>query len=220
MNHEKIGNFSIIEIVDCRIFFIKQKVIFLKMKIYSMYLYQKNSPDSAELKDKAQDFSNLNFMYRKNAIEIADFAALNLATSPNTEARVSAEEKNFLFHILRNTNGAVAIIVADKDYPSRAAFSILREIMDEYINNGMSFKGGKSQVMQTGIVKYQDPTNADKILKIQSNLEETKQIMVQNLEKALGRGESLEDMLQKSKDISASSQMFAREAKKTNKCCG
>ena len=188
------------------------------MKIYSLYLFIRQGAQ-AILQDKAQDFSDIGILYRKNAVEISDFAAKQLAESPNPDMYVSAQEKDLLFHSYKHESGAVAIIVADKEYPSRVAFAILREIMQEYTSCGGKLPGGKSQTIQKAITQYQNPSNADKITRIQSNLEETKQIMVQNLEMAIGRGESLNELVQKSQEISDTSKVFAREADKMHGCC-
>lgn len=187
------------------------------MKIYAMYIYT-TSGDNATLIDSAKDFNDVGWMYRKNCIEVSDFSSKQLATSQNPQINVTAEEKDFLFHAHRKGT-ACAIIVATKDYPSRVAFSILREIMTEYDKCGGNFPNGKCQTIQRGIIDYQDPTKADKLAQIQSNLDQTRDIMVMNLEKAIGRGESLDQLAQKSEEISNQSKLFVREASKLNRCC-
>ena len=187
------------------------------MKIYAVYNYRSNG-DKADIVDKAQDFSDVGRLYKKHVIEIADFAALQLATSKNPQTNVTAEERDFYFHAFRKGD-VCTILVATKDYPSRTAFSILREVMNEYDQYGGNFPGGKSQSIQKAITAYQDPKNADKLAAIHQNLDETKEIMVTNLEKAIGRGESLEELAQRSENISAQSKIFAREARDLNRCC-
>ena len=188
------------------------------MKIYALYMYHRTDEDNCQLIDSAKDFSDVGMFYRKNAVELADFASKQLVTSKNPQTFVSAQEKQFIFHAYRKNN-AVAIAVTTEDYTSRVAYSILREIMTEHDQCGGKYPGGKSQVIANGIVKYQDPKNADKLAQIQSNLDEIKEIMVTNLENAIGRGEKLNEMAQKSEELSQQSKMFAREADKMNKCC-
>ena len=43
--------------------------------------------------------------------------------------------------------------------------------------------------------------------------------MVQNLNELLKRGENLENLMEKSEDLKASSVNFYKYAKKTNRCC-
>ncbi|KAL4345996.1 hypothetical protein AHAS_Ahas11G0334200 [Arachis hypogaea] len=66
---------------------------------------------------------------------------------------------------------------------------------------------------------FQDPHEADKLLKIQKDLDETKIILHQTIESVLARGEKLDSLVEKSSDLSAASQMFYKQAKQTNQCC-
>ena len=187
------------------------------MKIYALYMFKKNG-DKATLVDAARDFSDVGFMYRKHFVELSDFAAANLATSPSSDMFISAKEQRFILHMFHK-EGSAAIVVATEDYPSRAAFQILRSIMTEYEQCGGNFPNGKSDVIQRGIREYQRPENADKLLKIQDNLQETQKIMTQNLEAAIGRGETLEELAEKSSEISEQAKIFMRHSQELNRCC-
>ncbi|KAL8444403.1 hypothetical protein Emag_005498 [Eimeria magna] len=67
--------------------------------------------------------------------------------------------------------------------------------------------------------KYQNPLEADKLLKVQRDLDEVKDVMLKNIEELLQRGEKLDDLMQRSEDLSNTSYQFYRQAKKTNSCC-
>ena len=68
--------------------------------------------------------------------------------------------------------------------------------------------------------KWQDPTEADKLMKVEKELFEVKEIMHQNLNDVLKRGEDLDTLMNKSKDLSSVSVDFYKKAKKNNsKCC-
>jgi synaptobrevin family protein YKT6 len=187
------------------------------MKIYAMYLMQKRG-DTATVIDSDLDFSDIGYFYRRGALEICNFCAERLASAQTTEQFVSASGHNLLFHKMR-TRDVVAIVVATHDYPSRGAFVILREIMHEYETCGRSFPNGQSSVIRRGIAQYQQPGNADKLTAIQENLEETREIMVQNLQKALPREESLEHMLENAENLSAHARAFARQSRNLSSCC-
>ena len=68
-------------------------------------------------------------------------------------------------------------------------------------------------------VAPQDPQQADKLTKIQKDLDETKITLHQTIESMLERGEKLENLVDKSSDLSMASQMFYKQAKKNNQCC-
>ena len=65
----------------------------------------------------------------------------------------------------------------------------------------------------------QDPAQADKLTKIQRDLDETKVVLHKTIESMLERGEKLDNLVDKSNDLSIASQMFYKQAKKTNSCC-
>jgi synaptobrevin family protein YKT6 len=65
----------------------------------------------------------------------------------------------------------------------------------------------------------QDPVQADTLSKIQQDLDETKIILHKTIESVLDRGEKLDQLVDKSNDLSLASQMFYKQARKTNSCC-
>lgn len=69
------------------------------------------------------------------------------------------------------------------------------------------------------IVKYQDPKQADSIMKIQEELNQTKIVLHKTIESVLERGEKIDDLVAKSDGLSAQSKMFYQQAKKQNSCC-
>lgn len=69
------------------------------------------------------------------------------------------------------------------------------------------------------IAKYQDPRQADSILKIQQELDETKIVLHKTIESVLERGEKLDNLVARSEGLSAQSKMFYSTAKKQNSCC-
>ena len=49
-------------------------------------------------------------------------------------------------------------------------------------------------IMEAAIVKYQDPMEADKILKIQKELDDTKVVLHKTIDSVLARGEKLDNL--------------------------
>lgn len=67
--------------------------------------------------------------------------------------------------------------------------------------------------------KYQKPESADPVMKIDKDLRETKEIMMVNIEKILERGEKIEDLVDRTNELSTSSKLFVKQAEKLNRCC-
>ncbi|MCO5570923.1 hypothetical protein L7F22_024653 [Adiantum nelumboides] len=137
------------------------------------------------------------------------------------------DEKNaeYMVHAY-NRNGLCGVAFVDAQYPMRSAFSVLTKVLDEYQKAfGNSWQNVQSDNSDTwpyldeALGKYQDPTEADKLLKIQKELDETKHILHKTIDSVLERGEKLDSLVEKSSDLSLASQVFYKQAKKTNQCC-
>jgi hypothetical protein len=61
------------------------------------------------------------------------------------------------------------------------------------------------------IVKYQDPHQADSIMKIQKELDETKIVLHKTIESVLERGEKIDTLVEKSDGLNAQSKMFYKQ---------
>jgi len=61
------------------------------------------------------------------------------------------------------------------------------------------------------LTKYQDPHQADSIMKIQKELDETKIVLHKTIESVLQRGEKIDDLVAKSDGLSNQSKMFYRK---------
>lgn len=69
------------------------------------------------------------------------------------------------------------------------------------------------------VVQFQDPSQADQLTRIMNELEQTKLVLHETIEAALERGQKIDDLIVKSNDLSGSSKMFYKTAKKQNQCC-
>jgi synaptobrevin family protein YKT6 len=117
------------------------------------------------------------------------------------------------------------IIISDHAYPALVAHQLLSKVVDEFLSSHPRSQWATGTPTLTFpelkdyIVKYQDPHQADSILKIQRELDETKIVLHKTIESVLQRGEKIDDLVAKSDGLSAQSKMFYQQAKKQNSCC-
>jgi synaptobrevin family protein YKT6 len=139
--------------------------------------------------------------------------------------RQDVEEKSYTFHAYGRTEGVAGIIITDPDYPALVAHQLLSKVVDEFLAKypRSQFAGSSPTLplpqLKEYIVKYQDPAQADSIMKIQRELDETKIVLHKTIESVLERGEKIDTLVQKSDGLSAQSKMFYNQAKKQNSCC-
>ncbi|KAA3459540.1 VAMP-like protein YKT61 [Gossypium australe] len=196
------------------------------MKITAL-LMLKCMPEGADpiILANACDVSHFGFFQRSSVREFIVFVSRTVAKRTPPGQRQSVQHEEYKVHSY-NRNGLCAIGFMDDHYPVRSAFSLLNQVIDEYQKNfGESWRTAQADsaepwpYLDNALTKYQDPAEADKLLKIQRELDETKIILHQTIDSVLARGEKLDSLVEKSSDLSAASQMFYSQAKKTNQCC-
>merc|ERR1711935_50900 len=114
--------------------------------------------------------------------------------------RTSVKHEAFLCHMYCSPGGITACCFADAEYPSRVAFGYLSKLCEDF-------------------TQAQDPAQADQLTRIMNELEETKVVLHDTIEAALERGQKIDTLIEKSNDLSGSSKMFYKTAKKQNQCC-
>ncbi len=67
--------------------------------------------------------------------------------------------------------------------------------------------------------KYQNPAEVDSMMRLQNEVDETKIILHNTIEEVLQRDEKLQNLVEKSEDLSAASKTFYKTVPKS-KCCG
>jgi synaptobrevin family protein YKT6 len=119
----------------------------------------------------------------------------------------------YTFHAYGRSEGVAGIIISDQEYPSLVAHQVLSKLLDEFLAEFpvSSFQSGNKvpfPKLKEYITKYQDPQQADNIMKIQKDLDETKILMKKTIESVLERGEKIDNLVAKSDGLSAQSKMF------------
>lgn len=123
----------------------------------------------------------------------------------------------YTFHAYGRTEGVAGIIISDPDYPALVAHQLLSKVIDEFLSKypRTSFANSTPTLdfpqLKEYIVKYQDPQQADSIMKIQKELDETKIVLHKTIESVLERGEKIDSLVEKSDGLSAQSKMFYKQ---------
>ena len=114
-----------------------------------------------------------------------------VAERTNPGQRLDIEEKSYTFHAYGRTEGVAGIIISDGDYPALVAHQLLSKVVDEFLAKypRTSFSDPNTREnscpmpeLKDYIVKFQDPSQADSIMKIQQELDETKIVLHKTIE--------------------------------------
>ncbi|KAL7417164.1 vesicle membrane protein [Mrakia frigida] len=187
------------------------------MKVLSLSIYTFPTPSSATLFSTASDLSDYSFLTKGSVQEALNFLASTVASRTADGQRQSVQEGSNSASVYRKGNVA-AVLVTSTDYPVRVSFSVLNKVLDEYSSESWSKAVGDAKLAEY-VRKYQDPKQADTIMKVQQELDETKIVLHKTIESVLERGEKLDNLVERSNALSAQSKMFYKTAKKQNSCC-
>ncbi|EOD32534.1 hypothetical protein EMIHUDRAFT_373503 [Emiliania huxleyi CCMP1516] len=155
--------------------------------------------DGPVMLSQAAELSSLGFFQRSTAKEVFVMFSRQFAkASTEPGQRSSVRKDGYMSHVYHSPMGVVAVCFADDEYPQRVAFGYLSKEL---------------------LVKFQDPGQADQLTQIMAELEKTKLVLHETIEAALERGCKIETLINKSNDLSGSSKMFFKTAKKQNQCC-
>ncbi|KAJ7853501.1 snare protein YKT6 [Mycena olivaceomarginata] len=172
---------------------------------------------SSTLLSNTNDLSSFSFYQKGSVGEFMTFFS---------KTRQSVQENTYTAHVY-NRGGSeqlAAVIITDQEYPVRPAFSLLAKVLDDFIARVPQDKWDNPAAISfpelaTYITKYQDPRQADTIMRVQAELDETKIVLHKTIESVLQRGEKLDTLVDRSNHLSAQSKMFYKTAKKQNSCC-
>ncbi|KAG5421759.1 YKT6 [Candida metapsilosis] len=197
------------------------------MKVYYIGILNTSGEKAVEL-TSARDLSQFSFFERNGVSQFMTFFAETVSQRTPAGQRQSVEEGNYVGHTYTRSEGISGVIITDKEYPVRPAYTLINKILEEYLslhpksewqNLDQTNATLAYSELETYLKKYQDPAQADSIMKVQQELDETKVVLHKTIEGVLQRGEKLDSLVDKSEALSSSSRMFYKQAKKTNSCC-
>lgn len=135
------------------------------------------------------------YFTKSSVLEHLTFGARTVIqrTAAGTRQSVNLTEKaaNHVVHTYVRNDGLSGVIVTQKDYSERVAYSLLNKTMSDWdaVNLDSSWKKSSSDAqkdqapdtMKKDILLYQKPAEADKLLQIQKHLISIKEIMHKNI---------------------------------------
>jgi len=200
------------------------------MKLYGLYVFRvvKNSTTEPLICSMATDVSEFGIFKRNSAREFLTFLARTVAKRIPYNSRNQINQDAHVVFAHSRGDGLCGVAVCDNEYNSRVAFTLvsqfLQDFTDQFHGKWETIEGVKDNFLQWPdldrlLHRYQNPEEADKILRIKKDIEDTKVIMHQALDSVLERGEKIDNLVQRSEDLGMASKTFYKQAKKTNSSC-
>ncbi|MES1914884.1 MAG: hypothetical protein MHM6MM_006911 [Cercozoa sp. M6MM] len=201
------------------------------MRIIWLQVYRKRGHDEKAVKLLTEEeLGEFSFFRRPTMREFLTLGARTVVERTALGSRTSVrmqDDMPFVCHCRVRADSLAACVITDTEYHEMAAHNLLNLILKDFDTAVGPRRWQNTQ--QDGAVtvpeiaekmrQYQDPEEADKLLRIQRNIDEVMEIMHRNMEEILRRGETLDSLASKADDISAASYGFYRTAKRNNQCC-
>ncbi|XP_022249949.1 vesicle-associated membrane protein 7-like isoform X1 [Limulus polyphemus] len=145
----------------------------------------------------------------------------NIPIAKDTKTTYTSE--NYLFHVVVE-NGLIFLCTAPPDFGRRLCYSFLSEVKRRFNTNSLMARAKSAITHELGrdfgpilaeeMERYSRGESGDNISQLQSQVEQVKGIMTQNIEKVLERGDQIDVLLDKTSDLEASSSHFRSSARR------
>ncbi|KAJ1557159.1 palmitoyltransferase, partial [Nowakowskiella sp. JEL0078] len=184
-----------------------------KMKVLCIAILEQTRGD-AVIRAIDYELSSISFFLRGTVQEGLRFLATTVVTRTQPGSRSKIEQDPNVGHVFVRHDGLAGVVVADAEYPTRAAQSVIGRALEDFEqkfprNRWQTLTAESTSAvypeLKLHLSKIQDPSSADPFLRVQRELDETKIVMHKTLDSLLARGEKLDDLVDRSNQLSTQS---------------
>ncbi|GLJ43208.1 hypothetical protein SUGI_0897020 [Cryptomeria japonica] len=138
------------------------------------------------------------------------------------DCHVSYSQDRYIFHVKR-TDGLTVLCMADDTAGRRIPFAFLEDIHGRFVKTygravhtalAYAMNDEFSRVLSQQIDYYSNDPNADKINRIRGEMSQVRNVMVENIDKVLERGDRLELLVDKTANIQGNTFKFKKQARR------
>lgn len=157
-----------------------------------------------------------------------NYEAVVASILPNIQSSIDAKtsytsNSNVVFHVVVE-NGLVYLCAADKEMGKQKPYAFLNEIKRQFTSGSLALRSqfaGEYElnrdfgpVLESQMERFsRDGSGGDKISTLQSQVEDVKGVMTQNIERVLERGQRLEELMDKTTELEASAATFKKTSR-------
>jgi hypothetical protein len=138
---------------------------------------------------------------------------------PNTSISYSYDDK-YMFHH-HNEAGITYLCMTDSGFSNRTAYTFLFDIKDRFTRRfgevavqsiGLAASKEFSDELKSRMVYFNTDPNADRLKAARANIDKTKDIMIENIEKILERGDKIDVLVKKTVQMTDSAVSMRKTA--------
>ncbi|MED6183335.1 hypothetical protein PIB30_036969 [Stylosanthes scabra] len=169
----------------------------------------------------------------RGSVVLAEFTATSTNASaiakqildkiPGTnDTHVSYSQDRYIFH-LKRTDGLTVLCMADDTAGRRLPFAFLEEIHQRFVRTyGRAVHSAQaygmndefSRVLSQQMEYYSNYPNADRINRLKGEMSQVRNVMIENIDKVLDRGDRLELLVDKTANMQGNTFRFRKQARR------
>lgn len=195
------------------------------MKVYALVIVSTAAPyeRGGSVLAFAGNFPAKFTFHQKTLAETCRFLGRAMALHIPTCSRGSAEDEQKTVYYEKFANSLTAIIVSDRDYPRRLAYSLIQAATEQFT----ALQPGWAELPAEPLLKlkplaqllsqYSSQKNFPRLMQTCCLARDVVELVHENLKQVLINGENLEEIAVKSQDLSEKSKIFYQQSKRG--CC-
>ncbi|PWA82706.1 Longin domain-containing protein [Artemisia annua] len=140
----------------------------------------------------------------------------------NNDMNVSYSQDRYIFHVKR-TDGVTVLCMADDVAGRRIPFAFLEDIHQRFVRTyGRAVLSAQaygmndefSRVLSQQMDYYSNDPNADRMNRLQGEMSQVRNVMIQNIDKVLERGDRLESLVDKTANMQTNTLRFKKQSRR------
>jgi vesicle-associated membrane protein 7 len=124
----------------------------------------------------------------------------------------SYNHNKHMYCLITDADSVKFLVVTPEDYPRLTSFECLEHMKRAFATYKSDLARLDEEIGRI-VAKYSDP-NANKVMALKSQVAETRQVMVDNIDRVLERGEKIEDVCAETEQLTREAKRFEDQSRK------
>ncbi|KAK1276519.1 Vesicle-associated membrane protein 711 [Acorus gramineus] len=188
-------------------------------------------------RERESDRSEMTILYSlvaRGTVVLAEFNAsatnagaiakqiLEKIPSGSNDSHLSYSQDRYVFHVKR-TDGLTVLCMADESSGRRIPFAFLEDIHGRFVKAygrachtalAYAMNDEFSRILSQQMEYYSSDPNADRINRIRGEMNQVRNVMIENIDKVLDRGDRLELLVDKTSHMQGNTLRFRKQARR------
>ncbi|KAI3982132.1 hypothetical protein MKX01_019038 [Papaver californicum] len=140
----------------------------------------------------------------------------------NDDSHVSYSQDRYIFHVKR-TDGLTVLCMADETAGRRIPFAFLEDVHGRFaktygraVHTALAYAMNDefSRVLNQQMEYYSNDPNADRINRLKGEMSQVRNVMIENIDKVLERGDRLELLVDKTANMQGNTFRFRKQTRR------